>query len=142
MPRKSHGTVERTVALCYIRQSFTKDDNDKASPERQRALAEARVEREGWTPEWYEDTDGHKSGRFVNKRPGWLEMKKRLADPDVAVVVAYDLARLHRKGWRVGDLLDQLDQYGVQLAFTRPGYDLDTTTRNGKFLAQITAMLD
>ena len=143
MPRKSaRPAVERNVALVYIRQSFTKDENDKASPERQMALAEARVAQEGWQMEVYTDVDGHKSGRFVTNRPGWLEMKQRLGDPDVAVVVAYDLARLHRKGWRIGDLLDQLDHYGVQLVFTRPGYNMDTSTRNGKFMAQIVAMLD
>jgi len=142
MPRKSRFPVERTVALVYIRQSFTKDENDKASPERQLALAEARVAEEGWQGEIYLDVEGHKSARFVNNRPGWLEMKQRLADPDVVALVAYDLARLHRKGWRIGDLLDQLDHYGVQLVFTRPGYNMDTSTRNGKFMAQIVAMLD
>ncbi len=142
MPRKSRIPVERTVALVYIRQSFTKDENDKASPERQLALAEARVAEEGWQGEIYLDVEGHKSARFVNNRPGWLEMKQRLADPDVVALVAYDLARLHRKGWRIGDLLDQLDHYGVQLVFTRPGYNMDTSTRNGKFMAQIVAMLD
>jgi hypothetical protein len=34
--RKRKGvSVERTTALVYIRQSFTKDENDKASPDRQ-----------------------------------------------------------------------------------------------------------
>ncbi|MEP0761306.1 MAG: recombinase family protein [Chloroflexota bacterium] len=98
MPRKSRIPVERTVALVYIRQSFTKDENDKASPERQLALAEARVAEEGWQGEIYLDVEGHKSARFVNNRPGWLEMKQRLADPDVVALVAYDLARLHRQG--------------------------------------------
>lgn len=140
--KKNRAPVERKTALIYIRQSFTKDENDKASPERQRTLAEIRAKEEGWDVEWYEDADGHKSGRFVTNRPGWLEMKQRLADPDVVSVIAYDLARLHRKGWRIGDLLDQLDHYGVQLAFTRPGYNMDTSTRNGKFMAQIVAMLD
>lgn len=141
--RKPKGaSVERTTALVYIRQSFTKDANDKASPDRQRALAEARAREEGWEIEWYEDAEGHKSGRFVKNRPGWLELNRRINDPDVAAVIAYDLARLHRKGWRIGDLLDQLEQVDVSLVFTRPGYNMDTSTRNGKFMAQIVAMLD
>jgi len=113
--------VERNTVLVYIRQSFTKDDNDKASPDRQRALAEEAVKQAGWRIELYEDAEGHKSGRFVNNRPGWLELKKRMTDPDVVAIVAYDLARLHRKGWRIGDLLDQLEQLNVSLIFTRPG---------------------
>ncbi|MCZ7554544.1 MAG: recombinase family protein [Anaerolineales bacterium] len=28
------------------------------------------------------------------------------------------------------------------MVFTRPGYNMDTSTRNGKFMAQIVAMLD
>ena len=141
-PKRKRALVERKTALIYIRQSVTKDENDKASPDRQRLLAEARVKEARWEAEWYEDTEGHKSGRFVNNRPGWLELKKRMADPDVAAIVAYDLARLHRKGWRIGDLLDQLEELGVALIFTRPGYNMDTSTRNGKFMAQIVAMLD
>ena len=140
--KRKRTSVEPNTALVYIRQSFTKDENDKASPDRQRALAEARAKEEGWEIEWYEDADGHKSGRFVKNRPGWLELNRRLGDPDVAAVIAYDLARLHRKGWRIGDLLDQLEQVDVSLVFTRPGYNMDTSTRNGKFMAQIVAMLD
>ena len=52
--------TRRTVALCYIRQSRTLDDSDKDSPERQRANIEALCAKKGWTPEWYEDVDGHK----------------------------------------------------------------------------------
>lgn len=132
----------RNVVLGYVRQSFTANEDDKASPERQRKLAEELVRSEGWEVEWYEDADGHKSGRFVENRPGWLALEKRLADPDVVAVVAYDLARLHRKGHRIGDLLDKIEKYDVDLIFTRPGYEIDTTTRGGKFMAQIRAMLD
>lgn len=90
----------------------------------------------------YTDTEGHKSGRFVANRPGWLELEKRLGDPDVVAIVTYDLARIHRKGWRVGSLLEKLDHYGVGLVCTRPGYNIDTSTRNGKFMTQIMGMLD
>lgn len=109
-PKRKLAPIERTTAPVYIHQSFTKDENVKASLERQRALAEALVQEAGWNAEWYEDTERHKSGRFVNNRSGWLELKKRLTDPDVAAIVAYDLARLHRKGWRIGELLDQLEE--------------------------------
>jgi len=140
--KRRQAPIERKTALIYIRQSVTKNDSDKASPERQRALARAYVQSVGLTAEWYEDADGHKSARFVTNRPGWLELQHRLSDPDVKALVVYDLARLHRKGWRIGDLLDQLDEYGVDLVFTRPNYELDTKTRSGKFLAQIRGMLD
>ena len=69
--------VERGVALCYIRQSYTRNDNDMSSPDRQRANITAYCERKGWTPEWYEDAEGHKSGRYVADRPAWLALEKR-----------------------------------------------------------------
>ena len=37
-PRKNQSaTVIRNVALCYVRLSYTRDESDKDSPERQRA---------------------------------------------------------------------------------------------------------
>jgi DNA invertase Pin-like site-specific DNA recombinase len=104
--KKATKLPDRRVALCYVRQSQTRDENDMDSPERQRENITLACQQHGWTPEWYEDVDGHRSGTKVKNRPGWLALKARLADPDVAALVANDLSRLHRKGWRVGDLLD------------------------------------
>jgi len=110
----------RNVALCYIRQSFTRDSNDLASPDRQRANIQAECERQGWIPEWYEDADGHKSGTKEANRPGWLALKKRLGDADVIALVANDFARLHRKGWRIGDLIDFCTERDIHLVLTAP----------------------
>ncbi len=55
-----------TVALCYVRKSWTRDETDQISPERQRSHIQAVCDANGWTPEWYEDTEGHKSGRPSN----------------------------------------------------------------------------
>ncbi len=72
-PKKKRSTSEdRNIALCYVRQSFTRDDDDKNSPERQRANIERVCEENDWVPEWYEDAEGHKSARKVKNRPGWL----------------------------------------------------------------------
>jgi hypothetical protein len=46
MPRKS--SVERQVALCYVRLSVTKDASDLTSPERQRANIEVACAKYGW----------------------------------------------------------------------------------------------
>ena len=43
MPKKKSTAVPRTVALCYIRLSYTRDENDKDSPERQRANIQINV---------------------------------------------------------------------------------------------------
>jgi DNA invertase Pin-like site-specific DNA recombinase len=111
---------QANIALCYIRQSYTRDGDDKNSPERQRANIERICQEHNWTPEWYEDTDGHKSGRKVQNRPGWLALEKRLEDADVVALVANDLARVHRKGWRVGDLIEKLERYQIALVLAAP----------------------
>ncbi len=135
-------STPRHVALCYIRLSLTRDESDLDSPERQRANILAACQKHGWTPEWYEDTDGHRSGTKEKNRPGWLALKARLGDPDVAAVVANDLARLHRKGWRVGSLLDFLDEHRVGLVLAAPGRDFDFTGPQGRMMIMLIAMMD
>jgi len=135
-------TTRRHVALCYVRQSFTRNPEDMDSPERQRANIAAICERNGWAAEFYEDTDKHKSATKESNRPGWLALKARLGDPDVAALVANDLARLHRKGWRVGDLIDYLDQRSVTLVLAAPGREIDLSTPMGRLFVQFTAILD
>ncbi|MCL4251602.1 MAG: recombinase family protein [Anaerolineae bacterium] len=60
--------MQRTIALCYVRQSFTRDANDRDSPERQRANIMAVCEKNGWVPEIYEDAEKHKSGTKEHNR--------------------------------------------------------------------------
>lgn len=144
MPRKKKTVrVENaTTALCYVRQSYTRDDNDMNSPERQRDNIRIVCEQNGWTPEWYEDAEGHKSGTKVKNRPGWLALKSRLSDPDIVALVANDLSRLHRKGWRIGDLLDFVDEHDVKLILAAPGKQMDFSTPQGRIVAQVGALFD
>ncbi len=131
------------IALCYVRQSFTRDSNDMNSPERQQANIQAVCDREGWTPIWFADAQGHRSGRTETNRPQWLRLKEHLDDPGVVAVVANDLARLHRKAWRVGRLVDEvLDPKGIRLVLAAPGRDLDTSTPMGRMLLMMLAMQD
>jgi hypothetical protein len=152
MPRKaSRKNANRTIALCYVRKSWTnkdrdKDDNangdndlDQISPERQRAHIQAVCDAHGWTPEWYEDTEGHKSGMHEKNRPGWLALKARLGNPDVIALVANDLARLHRKGWRIGDLLDFVEQHEIKLVLADPRRQIDFSTPYGRMFAQLSS---
>jgi DNA invertase Pin-like site-specific DNA recombinase len=141
-PKKQPEGVQRNTALCYIRLSLTRDESDLDSPERQRANILSVCQKHGWTPEWYEDTDGHRSGTKEKNRPGWLALKARLGDSDVAAIVANDLARLHRKGWRVGSLLDFLDEHRVGLALAAPGRDFDFTGPQGRMMIMLIAMMD
>ena len=140
--KRARQSISRTVALCYVRQSQTRDSDDLNSPERQRDNIRRVCEQHGWTPEWYEDVDGHKSGTKVKNRPGWLALKARMSDADIAAIVANDLSRLHRKGWRIGDLLDFVDKYNVNLVLAAPGKQMDFSTPQGRIIAQLSAIFD
>jgi DNA invertase Pin-like site-specific DNA recombinase len=140
--KKPFPSVVRNVALCYVRLSYTRDENDKDSPERQRANIQLECDRRGWTSEWYQDAEGHKSGQSEKNRPGWLALKARLGDPDVVAIVANDLARLHRKGWRVGDLIDFAEEHDVQLVMAAPGRNIDLSGPMGRMSVMIAALMD
>src|SRR5690606_3078068 len=107
-----------------------------------RASIQAKCDQFGWTPEWYEDAEGHKSGRYVSNRPGWLALEERMKDPDVAAIVAYDPSRLHRKLWRIGQLVERADELGIRLIFTAPGRDIDTSNPIGKMVLTFMALND
>ncbi len=130
------------VALCYIRRSWVKDEKDLVSPEIQRQHIERVCEMHEWTVEWYEDTEGHKSGMYENNRPGWLALKARMSDPDVVAIVAYDLSRLHRRGWRIGDLLDFVDSHNIRLVLADLNKSIDFSTPQGRLMAQLAAIFD
>lgn len=130
------------IALCYVRLSWTREGDDTQSPDRQRANILKKCQEEGLTPVWFEDVDGHKSGREVKNRPGWQALIQHLDHPNVVAVVANDLSRLHRKGWRIGKLLDTLEQRHISLITAAPGKQIDTSTTMGKFVINITATFD
>ncbi|MBK8022736.1 MAG: recombinase family protein [Chloroflexi bacterium] len=134
--------VRRIVALCYVRRSLVRDDKDLVSPQIQRDNIQRICALHGWTPEWYEDAEGHKSAMHEKNRPGWMALKARLDDPDVVALVANDLSRLHRKGWRIGDLLDFVDHKGIKLVLADPSKHIDFSTPQGRLFAQLSAIFD
>jgi DNA invertase Pin-like site-specific DNA recombinase len=143
------------IALCYIRLSSSKQTESATaegsrntpvfiedSPDRQRANIEAECAKRGWIPEWHTDVHGHRSGREENNRPGWMALQRRIGDPDVVAIVANDLARLHRKGWRVGRLLDLCHEHGLELVMAAPGRQIDFTGIAGRMMASLIGMMD
>lgn len=132
----------KQVALCYVRLSQAREGDDAVSPERQRANILAKCRELGYEPEWYQDVDGHKSGRDVKNRPGWQALSKRLGDPDVVALIGNDLARFHRKGWRVGDLVEFVEEHNIALILAAPGRQIDTSSPMGKVFVYLTAIFD
>ena len=135
-------SASRTVALCYVRLSFTKDANDLTSPERQKANLLRACEKHGWTPEWYEDVQGHKSATREHNRPAWEALKTRLKDPDVAALVVNEQSRAMRNAWRAIKLFEELPAYGVVLHLAALDRTIDITTPDGRMSAYIQAFLD
>jgi DNA invertase Pin-like site-specific DNA recombinase len=116
MPRKTTSdTAARTVALCYLRKSVVRGDAEYGSVEQQRAAVAKIVEERGWRAEWYEDAEGHRSGRKEKGRPRWLALRTRIGDADVAAVVAHRMERLSRSVRDFGDLIEFCARHNVAL---------------------------
>jgi DNA invertase Pin-like site-specific DNA recombinase len=138
----SSDRIQRNIALCYIRQSFTRDDSDLRSANHQRASILAVCEENGWIPEWYQDTRHYKTAVEEYNRPAWMELKKRLQDRDVIALIAYDLSRIHRNRERMVYLIDYTTRHGIHLVVARKDQQIDFSTPEGRLRAQYIAKLD
>jgi DNA invertase Pin-like site-specific DNA recombinase len=132
----------RNVALCYVRQSVTRNIDDRTSPERQRANIQAACDRYGWVAEWYEDASGHKSATKEENRPAWIALKSRLKDGDVVAIVVNEQSRAMRNAWRAIKLFEELPAYGVKLHLAGLDRTIDITTPDGRMSAYMQAFLD
>ncbi len=122
--------LQRRVALCYGRKSVVRNDVDLISIENQRQRVQAEAERRGLVVEWYEDVD--KSGRREDHRPGWLALKRRIGDPDVAAVIVYRLDRAARSVRDMAALVELCQKHNV--AFVTADGMIDTTHGVGALL--------
>ena len=133
---------ERKTALCYVRFSAHRASHDKTSLERQKANILRACEMNGWIPEWFEDTTGHKSATKEQNRPAWIALKTRLNDPDVAAIVVNEQSRAMRNAWRAIKLFEELPDYGVVLYLAGAQRALDISTPNGRMNAYFQAFMD
>ncbi len=130
------------IALCYARKSVTLGENDTQSIERQIENMKAAAAKLGLIAEFYIDADGHKSGREENNRAAWLKLKCRIGQPGVVALILNDLSRAHRKGWRVGQLIELLEQADMKLILAGPDRAVDFTSSAGRFFVGVIAMVD
>jgi len=130
----------RNVALCYVRKSMVRTATDAVSPERQRANCQAEATRRGYVPEFYEDAEGHRSGRSEKGRPGWLAFKDQLARPDVAAVIVESLSRASRSVKDLATLLDELQAREIALVSLKE--QIDTATAMGRAFIGIIAVIN
>jgi DNA invertase Pin-like site-specific DNA recombinase len=76
--------------------------------------------------EWYEDVEGHRSGRWEKTRPGWRDLLTQLDRPDVAGVISDTLDRVYRNVKEFGEFLDRLKLAGKKLILVKQSIDTDT----------------
>lgn len=119
--------VKRTVALCYARKSVTRDKVDLVAVISQERGMQQLCDEEGLTPEWYRDASGHKSGRTEKGRTDWLRLKKRIPDPDVALVTVYVQDRASRSVLDTELLMKLCQKHNVDLVIPQSGLDTRRT---------------
>jgi DNA invertase Pin-like site-specific DNA recombinase len=126
----------RNVALCYLRKSIVRTGTDYASIDMQRAAIAAECSWRGWTTEWYEDAEGHSSGRTETGRPAWQRLKSRISSPDVVAIVGFRLDRIGRSVKDISSLLELCERHGVGVVTADK--QIDTTNKiNAWTAAQI-----
>jgi DNA invertase Pin-like site-specific DNA recombinase len=130
----------RNVALCYVRKSMVRTATDAVSPERQRANCQAEAARRGYVAEFYEDAEGHRSGRSEKGRPGWLALKDQLARGDVAAVIVESLSRASRSVKDLATLLDELQKREIALISLKE--NIDTSSAMGRAFIGFIAVLN
>lgn len=126
---------ERNIALCYARQSVTKNDGDKTSIDRQVSAVTAFAAQQGWVTEVFVDAQGHRSGRHEENRPEWLRLKERLDDPRVAALLCWDISRLHRNLGRLLSTIESCISRNIDLYEVKPNGG--KVNLNGDFLRLI-----
>ena len=115
--------MQRNVALAYVRKSLVRTASDEISPAKQHQALEHLCAMHGWTPEWYEDAEGHRSGRSEKGRPGWKALKAQLGRSDIVAVVSYSLSRLSRDLRHFLDFLDECERHELTIATLKESVD-------------------
>ncbi len=119
---------KRNIALCYKRKSDIQGAVDFVSIVWQDETVEAECRARGWTPEWYQDTRRHNSGRREGNRPDWMRLRKRVGDPDVVAVIVAVQDRASRSVRDTAALIEDCIKHKVHFIAPAEGTD---TTRTG-----------
>ena len=131
-------------ALCYIRQSITRNKNDMLSPDRQREYINAYLaQHPELTPIWFEDAKGHRSGRSVKGRPDFqMLLDEILANPNVVRLIVTEYARVARSVFTSSQMIDLLRRRHIQLVFAYTNEEPDLQTAEGRLRLNIEAAMN
>ncbi len=130
----------RSVLLGYGRRSEVRNATDEINVERQHSRLEAEATRRGWMLEWYEDAEGHKSGRSEQGRPGWLTLRVQLDRPDVVGIGVESLSRATRSVRDLYNLLHELE--GREKLLLSLKEQIDTSSAMGRAFVGFVAIMN
>jgi DNA invertase Pin-like site-specific DNA recombinase len=110
---------------------------DLISPERQMHTCNLwlEIQDQSYTIEWYEDIDGHRSGRQEKGRPGWQSLLAQLDRPEVAGVIADSFDRMYRNVHQFLNFLNRIEHLNKKLITVKEG--LDTSSTLGRAIVTI-----
>jgi len=128
MSENTHSTpTVRNIALGYIRDLSHPQSTESDNADLQRAHIQAEADKHHYQVEWYEDGTQPQAGGEGGNRPEWQRLEKRLADPDVAALIVFSIAKTHRKLSLFTELWERLDSLGVRFIQATPEQNVDFT---------------
>lgn len=117
------------IALGYGRKSNVRRqrrDADAVSVEKQHTYVERVARDRRLELVWFEDAEGHRSGRSERARPGYRRLLTRLADdPAVRAVIVYELDRAGRSVILIDKIIKLCKEKGVSFVCIKEGIDTD-----------------
>ncbi len=142
-PEQTDGLVVGYTRESMRRVAENKEDEDATSTERQRRnILDAAKRFQLGKVKIFEEPKGHRSGASIKNRPMWRKLDARIRAGKVRVLIVNDLSRLHRKGWRIGELLDWLEKHNVRLILAAPGREVDVSSIMGKMFVAFVSLID
>ena len=112
---------ELIEAVGYLRLSRDDGEDESTSITNQRAIIEDWAKNNGFIiTEWYTD-DGY-SG-YTMDRPDFNRLKNDLNNGKVKVIIAKHLSRIGRRGWKVNQFLELIQEDGNRVITLTDGYD-------------------
>lgn len=132
-----------TQAPAAIYARISRDDRgDEAGVGRQKLDCTALAEQLGYAvAHIFEDNDTGASTRSRGARPAYADMLARARTGEFSAILAYSNSRLTRRPREFEDLLDLVQDHGVQIHTVTSG-TVDLSTADGRMMARVLANFD